>query len=371
MKNPETSFFVGYVEQGIGGGQDPLLPPVSVSANGTLAKWRGKFNFLDLRVNDPGLCKSKEAFSQMIQKADTLGIETVLTLPQYTPVFFDLPPEDPEKPLKIPGRKSQTKKPEKLVYFKPSYLVLSNTLAGSVSFNKLTFEDCLPVMELAAEYSVKNVVVPVSEPGHFFERTAEEEFCEIIAKLSEFAKKHEIDLHLRNGGLSERLFRRINEKYGCRLAYNVGIAHLESDNLIEVYNRFKDEIIIIALQQVLPGIDRWDSRRKVLESSLKQYVLAKKEFKQSLQDKDEAHGEFCLRRFRSAMRDYFDAFRNQDYNLGLFQNGDLNLVPLLKEIRKDLDEGKAKYLLLETVPNTKNTDFIFRYLLADSFSSSF
>lgn len=371
MKNPETSFFVGYVEQGIGGSQDPLSPPISVSRNGTLAKWRGKFHFLDLRVNDPGLRKNRDEFIQMIQKASVLGIETIITLPQYSLVYFDLPPEDPNNPPVVPTRKTSVKKPEKLVFFKPAFLSLSNHLEGSISYHKLSIAECMPVMEMAAEQGVKKVIVPVSEPGQYLDRIAEEEFSEQFAKLAEFAASHEISLHVRNGGLSERLYRNLKAKFGCELAYNVGIAHLESDNFLENYIKLKQDISILMLQQVLPGIDRWDARRKLMEDSLKNYVLAKKEYRQSLLEGDEANTEKCLKRFNYTLRDYQDSFRNSDYNLGLFQNGDLNLIPLLKEVRKDLNEGLEKYLLLETVPNTKNTDFIFRYLLADSFSGSF
>jgi sugar phosphate isomerase/epimerase len=370
MKNPETSIFVGYVEQGIGGSQDPLSPPISVSRNGSLAKWRGKFHFLDLRLNDPGLRKNREEFSQMIQKASTLGIETIITLPQYAPLYFDLPPEDPEKAANT-GRRSSQKRPEKLVYFKPAYLALSQQFAGSVSFHELTVEECMPALELAAEHGVKKAVIPVSEPGQYLDRMAEDKFAERFSKLAEFSAEHGISLHLRNGGLSETLFRKLNNKFKCGLAYNVGIAHLESDNIIDNYSRLKNEITILMLQQVLPGIDRWDARRTMMEKALKSYVTAKKEYRQSLSEGDEVYTEKCLKRFNYALRDYYDAIRNSDCNLGLFQNGDLNLVPLLKEIRKDLDQGMEKYLLLETVPNTKNTDFIFRYLMADSFSGSF
>lgn len=370
MKNPESSVFVGYVEQAIAGGQDPLSPPISVSRNGTLAKWRGKFHFLDLRVNDPGLKKHREEFAQMLQKAQTLGLEVVITLPQLSPLLFDMPPEDPEKAA-APVRKNAPKRPDKLVYFKPAFLALSRAIEGSASYHRLTVQDCLPIMEMAAEFNVKNVVVPVSEPGQYLDRMAEKDFETSFAELNEFAKTHDITLHVRNGGLSERFFLQLRKKFACSLAYNVGIAHLESDDIFENYLKLRDEISILILHQVLPGIDRWEARRTLLENSLKNYVVAKKEYRQSIADGDQAYAEKCLKRFNYALRDYYDAFRNADSNLGLFQNGDLNLVPLLKEIRKDLDQGQQKYLLLETVPNTKNSDFVYRYLLADSFSGSF
>ena len=57
-------------------------------------------------------------------------------------------------------------------------------------------------------------------------------------------------------------------------------------------------------------------------------------------------------------------------NLGLFQNGDLNLVPLLRELRKDIEAGNPKILLVEAVPNTRNTDFVMRNVMPDSFPGS-
>ena len=61
MNNIESTFLLGYVEQGIGASQDPLDPPISISCNGSLAKWRDKLNFIDIRVNDPGLKNDREA----------------------------------------------------------------------------------------------------------------------------------------------------------------------------------------------------------------------------------------------------------------------------------------------------------------------
>lgn len=255
MKNPESSVFVGYVEQAIAGRQDPLSPPISISRNGSLAKWRGKFHFLDLRVNDPGLKKYREDFRQMLQKAQTLGIETIVTLPQLSPVLFDLPPEDPEK-MAAPVRKTSQKKSEKLVYFKPAFLALYQAVRGSASFAKLATADCIPIIELAAEFGVDKIIVPVSEPGQYLDRMAEEEFEKSFAELDQAAKANGIRLHVRNGGLSERFYKRLKKAFGCGLAYNVGIAHLESDNIFDNYCKWKNDIEILMLHQVLPGLDR-------------------------------------------------------------------------------------------------------------------
>lgn len=370
MNKNEKSALMGYVEQAIPASQDPLAPPISISRNGSLAKWRGKFDFLDLRVNDPGLKKYPEAFRQMLQKATTLGIEVVVTLPQYVPVIFELPPEEEQKVTATPRRSSQ-KKPDRLVYFKPAYLALSGSVEGSVSMQKIDAQDCLPIMEMAAEAGVKHVVVPVSEPGQYLDRMAEKEFKKQFEKIAAFAAEKQLKIHVKNGGLSATMFAALKKSYGCGLAYNVGIGHLERDEILDQYNRYKNDITILMLHQVLPGVDRWANRITGIEKCLKAYVNAKKDYRQSLDENEEAYTANCLKRYNSALRDYYEAMKNPDVNLGLFQNGDINLVPLLKELKKDLEDGAEKYLLLETVPNTKNNDFVLRYLMSDSFSGSF
>ncbi|MDD3001707.1 MAG: hypothetical protein PHF29_08125, partial [Candidatus Riflebacteria bacterium] len=131
MINNDTTFFLGYVEQAIGGGKDPLSPSISISKNGSLAKWRGKLDFLDLRVNDPGLKHYKQEFINILKKASELGIEVVITLPEYIPMYFEMAPELPTKaPLKqpsetdVPPKKNVYKRPDKLVHFKNCYLAL-------------------------------------------------------------------------------------------------------------------------------------------------------------------------------------------------------------------------------------------------------
>lgn len=372
MKNTDTPLLLGYVEQGIGGSQDPLSPPISISRNGTLAKWRGKLHFLDLRVNDPGLKKNLAAFELMLQKAESLGLKVIITLPEYVPHFFELPPEPPAKTEEVnPTRKSTIQKPEKLVHFRPCYLALPSAVQGNNAFHVLSTEDCLPVIELAAKYKVENIIVPVSEPGIFLDPQAENVFKKAFKIINDAAKVHGIRLHLRNGGISMPVFKKMAKEFGCGLAYNVGIAHLESNNFHETYCQFRDEISIVMLHQALPGLDKWSARRDAMEKTLKAYLDAKKDYQAGINDKDSNYAEQVLKRFNFALRDYYEACRNQYLNLGLFQNGDLNLVPLLREMRKDLESGNQKYFLLETVPNTKNNDYILRYVMPDNFPGSF
>lgn len=370
MKNSETPFFIGYVEQGIGGSQDPLSPPISISRNGTLAKWRDKLQFVDLRVNDPGLKKNRAAFEDMLEKAKALGIKVVITLPEYAPVFFELPPEPPPTEEPKPVRRTSEKKPDKLVYFKPAYIALPSALSGNSAYHTLSFEDCLPIIEMAGRHGVENIIVPVSEPGMFLDPQAEICFKKAFRLIQEAAEKNNIKLHIRNGGISMPVFKKLSREFKCGLAYDVGIGHLEGDNILDTYRQFSDQIAVLILQQVLPGIDKLSQRREGMERAMKSYVKAGKEYRAGLKENEPEYTEGCLKRFNGALKDYYEAYRNTFLNLGLFQNGDINLVPLLKELRSEIDRGCEKYLLLAVVPNTRNNDFVIRNVAPDNFSGT-
>ena len=371
MKNNEIPFFLGYVEQAIGGGQDPLSPPISISKNGSLAKWRGKLNFLDIRVNDPGLKKNAAAFEMVLQKAASLSIQTIITLPEYSPVYFDLPPEPKVEESARPARRGGEPKATRLTHFKPAYLALPSVIQGHPSYYSLSVEECLPVIELAAKYSVKDIIVPISEPGVFLDPQAEVRLKKALKELSAAASAASITLHLRNGGISLSVYRKLAREFGCKLAYDVGIAHLEGEDFLDTYQKFSDEISIISLHQVLPGLDKFSARREAMEKALKEYIVARNDYRQSVEDKDDSYSEKCLKRFNYALKDYQEASRNTCFNLGLYQSGDLNLVPLLKELRRNIDAGAEKYILLAMVPNTRNNDFVVQKLAPENFSGAF
>ena len=372
MKNPETPFFIGYVEQGIAGGQDPLSPPISISRNGSLAKWRGKLNFMDLRVNDPGLKNNGEEIRQILVKANTLDIETVITLPEYSPQISELPPEnDLAEHSEYSGRRNNSRKLENYVFFKPALLALPSAVTDKDNYYQLTVEDCRPILEMAGEHGVSKVIVPVSEPGLFLDPIAEEEFINVFRELNKIAEFRGIKLHVRNGGLPLKTFAKLKKEFNCGLALNVGITHLEREDVLDFYNKMRNEISVVILQQLMPGMDKWSARKDAIELANKEYLDRMKAYQEAIEDKDDEYSEKCLRRWFGAKRAYFESLRNENLNLGLFQNGDLNLAPLLKAIRRDIDEGNDKYLLLETVPNIKNAEFIFRYLMPESFMGAF
>ncbi len=371
MNTTDTPFLLGYIEQGIGGGQDPLTPPISISRNGTLAKWRGKMNVLDIRVNDPGLRSYGEQFATLLEKTEALGIKAVLTLPEYIPQIFALPPEPPakkEEPAAVPRK--PVARPENLVHFRPCYLALPSAVQGNESFTTLSPEDCLPIIELAARFKVKDVIVPVSEPGTFLDPLAEIQFKKSLKIINDAAKPHGIKLHLRNGGISNAVYKKIAREFSCGFAFNVGIAYLEGEEILDTYRLFRNDTSILILQQILPGLDKWAARRDAMEKALKEYIAAARDYQTGVADKDDHYAEQVLKRWNTALRDYYDAGRNQFFNLGLFQNGDLNLVPLLRELKKDIETGSQKHCLIETVPNTRNTEFVLRNVMPDNFPGS-
>ncbi len=376
MNNTESTFLLGYVEQGIGGSQDPLDPPISISYNGSLAKWRDKMNFIDIRVNDPGLKNDLEAFEKMLEKTKDLGIEAILTLPEYIGKAFKVPPAiNPPKPLKnddkAKGKKNIYQRPEKLVHFRPCYLAIPNALKGNPIYTQLKVEDCLPIIELGAKFGVKNIIVPVSQPGEFIDPLAEIEFKKSLKDICDAAKKNGMKVLLRNGGISLPVFKKMAKEFGVGLAYNLGIALLECDDIVDVYKQNSQYIDVIMFQQLIQGLDKWNNRHEEMEKALKEMLRAEKDYKKGLEDNDTHYAEQVLIRYNDAYYSYVDANKNNLYNLGLFQSGDLNVIPLLKEIRKDIEKGCIKYLLLETVPNTKNNDLIIRSVLPSNFTYSF
>jgi sugar phosphate isomerase/epimerase len=377
MNNTETTFLLGYVEQAVGGSQDPLDPPISISSNGSLAKWRDKMNFIDIRVNDPGLKNDSEAFETMLEKTQELGIEAILTLPEYIGSAYNVPPalnqtsSTKREDEKIRGKRKIYQRPEKIVHFRPCYLAIPNAFKGNPIYTQLKVEDCLPTIELGSKYGVKNIIVPVSQPGEFIDPLAETQFKKCLKEICDAAKKHEMNVLLRNGGISLPVFKKMAKEFGVKLAYNLGIALLEGDNIVEVYRQNSEAISVVMFQQLIQGLDKWNNRREEMEKALKDMLRAEKDYNKGLEEKDTHYAEQVLIRYNDAYYAYVDANRNNLYNLGLFQSGDLNVIPLLKEIRKDIQNGSIKYLLIETVPNTKNNDLIMRSVVPNNFTGSF
>ena len=377
MNNTETTFLLGYVEQALGGSQDPLDPPISISCNGSLAKWRDKMNFIDIRVNDPGLKNDLEAFENMLAKTQELGIEAILTLPEYIGKAYKVPPalnpsnNTKREDEKIRGKRKIYQRPEKIVHFRPCYLAIPNAFKGNPIYTQLKVEDCLPIIELGSKYGVKNIIVPVSQPGEFIDPLAETQFKKALKEICDAAKKHEMKVLLRNGGISAPVFKKMAKEFGVELAYNLGIALLEGDNIVDVYKQNSQYIKVVMFQQLIQGLDKWNNRREEMEKALKDMLKAEKDYNKGLEDKDTHYAEQVLIRYNDAYYAYVDANKNNLYNLGLFQSGDLNVIPLLKEIRKDIQNGGIKYLLIETVPNTKNNDLIMRSVVPNNFTGSF
>ncbi len=395
----ESTLKLGCVEQAIAGGIDPLSPPISVSRNGTLAKWRDKIQLLDLRVNDPGLTRFRSAFEEILDKARTLEIEVIVTLPEAVPEFFEPPPPKPEEPKPKPARPARESKEERearhareaeaaraarklrpygkpipvipVTYFKPAYLAVPRSLPEPDAFRTLSVEECLPILELAGRFSLRHVVVPISEPGLFLDPGAGEELRGKLKTLTAAAREQGLCLHLRNGGLRLDLYKKLHRETGCRLAFNAGIADLERLDLTGTFATYRDQIDIVYLQQVLPGIDKWKARREAMAAGIKRYQAALAEYKAAGPAAADQRGKGTpLGNLLRAWHDYQEACANPNFNLGLFQNGEINPVPLLREIKADLDAGRERLIVVETVPNIKNVEFLGRHLLPEAFTGT-
>lgn len=377
MKNNECSFFIGGIEQAVAGGCDPLNPPISISRNGSLAKWRGKFQALDIRVNDPGLKRYRSQFEEMMEKTTSLGMEPLVTLPEAVPIFFDLPPElfldtDSKADFKAnkPGHFGRGAC-DKLVAFKTALLAVPKAVIQDDLYQCLSVEDCLPVIESASGHGVNKLIVAVSEPGLFIDAVAFEEFRSKIRQINDYARSKSLQIHIKTGGISRDFFRQLHRETGCKLAIHVGTAHLERENLLDLYEEFRDDVEILYFHQALPGIDKWSSRKKSIISALNVFVQKMGEYRNMQSGEDPVYREKSLARVSGAVKDFNHACKTESSFLGLFQTGDINMVPLLKAIKKDLEDGKPRYCFLETVPNTKNSDFIMRYLMPEGFPGAF
>ncbi len=388
MDNIDTTFLLGYVEQGLGGA-DPLLPPISVSKNGTLAKWRGNLDFLDLRVTDLGLKRFRHEYEDILKKTADLGIEVVMTLPEWVPLYYEMIPEAPPHILKreeekereraeaqgldaVPEpRKRPSKSLNRVVFFKNCYLGLPKRLEEDVLYETLTVEDCIPIVELAAEYGVKHLVVPVGQPGIYLDPHGENAFKKAFKEINDLAKSLGIQCHIRNGGISQVTLNRLFKEFDCGYAYDVGIAQLECEDFYKAYRENSNKISILIVQQAVEGYNKWAEHKTNVLQALKNYIRAQKRYKETLTEEDEDEIEYTFRRYGYAFNDYNEARFNKYFNLGLFQNGDLNIIPLLKDVRRDVESGDTKYLLIEAVPNTKNNDMVMRTILPGIFTGTF
>jgi len=375
MNSSETRFFIGCVEQAAAGGYDPLIPAISISRNGTLAKWRGKIHFMDLRVNDPGLKKYRSLFADSLQKARSLGIEVFLTLPEVIPTVHEPPPDPPADTRPSRGRPVPPPRkpvvPLPVVTFKDCLLAIPRAVSSQARYHALSVEECLPIIDLAKEYGVKNLIVPTSRPGMFLDPAAAEEFRAKLKVIAAAAKQAEITVHVRTGGLSFDLYRKFNREFGCLLALDAGWTHLERNDLVTVYQEFRDRIRIILMHQVQPGISKWGARQDEIDLSWREYERCSTEWRSFPGKGDPEERQTLAKLAYDAFRAYQKASCNELAYQGIFQGGDINFVPLLKTLRKDLEAGRESYILLETVPNMKNVEFLTRYLLSDALANPF
>ncbi len=373
MNVPEQRFFIGAVEQAIPGGADPVSPAISVSRNGSLAKWRDKIHFLDIRVNDPGLKSYGAPFRELLAKARSVGVEVVLTLPEAVPTVYEIPTPPPSPPK--PGIREISSRVRNIqhraVFFRPCYLGVPRTVPNPDSFHSLTIEESLEIVELGAANGVAHIVIPVSEPGVFLDPAAGEEFKAKFQAIAKVCSTRGIKCHLRNGGLTRTFFEKLSKETGCGLAFNVGTAHIERNNILDWYSSLRDRISILFLHQVLPGLDKLQARKDGIERASREFFSRWSEYSAALARNDTHDLPLYQQKVYEAYRSYGDSLRNPSINLGVFQNGDINFVPLLRALKSDLEAGKEKFLVIEAVPSLKNAEFLAKFLLSDGLSTPF
>jgi hypothetical protein len=386
---------IGGVEQAIAGGHDPINPPVSISRNGSLAKWRAVFQAVDVRVDDPGLRRFKDAFTEAFTKIATLGLEALCTLPESLATSHELPPpvaratppsaavsarggsDKRGKPGQKPGgkpaigrdgRRESPPPPARatqLVTFRIARLAVPRAVHDPERYQTLDVGDCAPIIDLAAAHGCRRLIVPVSDPGLFLDPAAADEFRGKVRDLTELATRRQMSVALRSGGLSRDLFKRLHRETGCRLALDAGFTHLEGENVADFYREFRELTEVVFLHQVIPGLDKCSTRLETMARSARECLRLASEVKQAVLDGEPSHAETLDNRLSGALRAYAEAGRSPSAHLGLFQKGDLNIVPLLRAIREDIDRGRPRVLILDTVPHTRNVEQLHRYLLPE------
>ncbi|MBF0408611.1 MAG: hypothetical protein HQM10_14775 [Candidatus Riflebacteria bacterium] len=403
MEKSYGKIFYGYVEQAVCGGFDPLSPAISISRNGSLSKWRGNFHSLDLRVNDPGLRSYYQEVKTTLEKAAGLEIETNITLPEFFHLVVDSPPPPPNQEQHAPpnpgslrpdGTSRIKKEPEVVrervscffstlnaipssvqgtilqkppADFSDSELIeLVKAAPGGILWYKLSQNDILPIIDLAIESKVKRLIVPVSEPGLYLDNHSEDEFLSMLNFVKKRLHGKDVELCIKNGGLSSDFFKKLHNETGCKLVYNIGTAFIERQDFQEFYTVNRDKISALILQQLVPGVNKFRQWRNAYLRNFQSYLPEVQNYAKAAAKGDEAERVIAVKLLLNSYFKYVDSRKNEFFNHGLFQNGDINLVPFLKLLKSDLRNSKDLCLIIESVPNLKNTQFLDRILTGES-----
>ena len=373
MTQEQGSYLIGAVEQAIAGGYDPVFPPISVSLNGALAKWRKSIQILDLRVNDPGLKRYRPAIEQTLGQLKNLSIDCIITLPEVIPQFVTLPseilppPSGPESNSRriFATRKEQGIATTSVARFQQCFLAVPHGFSSSGAAHRLELDELIPILDLGKQYGVRRMIVPVSTPGLFLDAQSQTEFQQHFVKLHLEAEKRGIRLLLKNGGLSKDFFLRLRKATGCKLALNLGTAFFERLDLLETLQAHQDHIEVVYLHQVLSGIDVLSEREDRVRKALNQTIEAVMEYQKPENLKDPDDKEYYFNQLKKAFFSFRDARQNSTSHIGIFQHGAINFVPVLKYFKQLLEQGRDLTIFFEAVPSLKNLEFFERYVVAD------
>ncbi len=385
---------LGFCEQAVAGGDDPFFPALSISHHGNLAKWGAKVQFVDLRVNDPGLRHYRAGCTAFLERCASHGVDVVLGLPQYEPGPFPALPDletalapEPRQPTKgRPQAKSRgprfsSGKIPRPIHHRPAWLAIPDTWPNRSRIRELSLEDVLPIIELGRKYNVNTLVVGVTAPGQFIETNAFESFQNKLKTILDAAWGTEespaMRVLVRTGGLSPEGFNRLRTrtalKFGKRsvprleLALDVGASFLEEgDDFMSLYRSLRPHIPLLVLQQVMPAREAWHERVDNRHATAEYLLKAVKNYHR----KEQAGDRELLGEAASKLVDAWEEFRKSrttaETCLGIFQNGAINFAPLLKELRADLEHGHTRRVSFYTAPHLRNFEHLMRYLGNDA-----
>ncbi|MFC1746143.1 TIM barrel protein [Candidatus Riflebacteria bacterium] len=206
---------------------DSLYPQsFSLSQFGGFARWRNKFNFLEVGFDGLTLkdaMEQKETYLKHI-KAENLNFGA--SLPFYRSVY---------------GKVWQ-------------YVWHSVGEKQKRKFRELNRKMVKTHMELFAAFSPEYIAIIPNRPGIFFTPQQEKAFWKKLDYIVELAKALSLKLIIRTGGIKLNLLREVLKKY-TRIELNLDLQniHLEGLDFFKVFKEFQTKIKVVSLAQTLQG----------------------------------------------------------------------------------------------------------------------
>lgn len=361
---------IGFIQQATKEGCEPFIPAISLYKYGGLAKWAPKIQAIELRLNDPGLKFYKNYFHGIITDAKRNRIKIVLSFPEYKPEYLLAPPERTKKTFNENTNlenQDKTNKQKFFIWFKRAFLVTPYNYPEKSMCYELTLDDCNKVIDLAHEYQIDRVVVPISEPALFLDQRALSDLTDKLVEIAKIAQKYNIKLYLKNGGISFDYLKKLCDKISAKMAINIAYLYLEKFEFLELFEKFSDYCEIFYLCQVTSGIEEYNQRRENLIKSIINYKKQLDNFmpysNKPYYDKDRCA---AYNNLKQSYGEFLNCCKSMDFNLLLTQNGKISYTYFYKSLSKELTSGKHFTIFLETYPHIKNIELIRKNLFPEA-----